>query len=246
MTLAPLAGRIALVTGGSRGIGQAIAVALARAGAHVAISYRSRDSDAAAVVETIRALGRPATALRADVADPAAITALIAGVTDALGPIDILVSNAGIGVPCTLAELTLALWDETLATNLRAAFLLTQAVVPGMIERGAGRLIYLSSTAAQVGGVVGPHYAASKAGLLGLMHSYASLLARHGITANAICPALVETEMLTDNPRAPRPEAVPVGRFGRPDEVADMAVLLAGNGFITGQTLQVNGGVYPT
>jgi 3-oxoacyl-[acyl-carrier protein] reductase len=115
-----------------------------------------------------------------------------------------------------------------------------------MRTRRFGRLLYLSSTAAQTGGIVGPHYAASKAGLIGLMHGYASQLAREGITANVICPALVETEMLTDNPRTPRPEAIPVGRFGRSEEVADVAVLLAANGYITGQTVQVNGGLYLT
>ncbi|MFL5347408.1 MAG: SDR family NAD(P)-dependent oxidoreductase [Hyalangium sp.] len=241
-----LNGRVALVTGGSRGIGKAIAVALAEAGANVALSYRSREEEAEEVVRTMQVSGRHAVALQADVGSAASIDALVKTTVDRLGPVDVLVCNAGVGQPARLEELTLALWEETLNVNLRSAFLLTQAVVPTMRARKFGRLIYLSSTAAQVGGIVGPHYAASKAGLLGLMHSYASQLAKEGITANAICPALVATEMLTDNPRAPKPESLPVGRFGRPEEAAEVAVMLAHNAFITGQTLQVNGGVYMT
>jgi 3-oxoacyl-[acyl-carrier protein] reductase len=241
-----LMGRVALVTGGSRGIGRAIAIALAGAGADVALSYQTRGGEAAEVARFIEALGRRAVALQADMASPAMVEGLVASVGERLGPIDMLVSNAGVGKPSSLEQLDLALWEETIAVNLRAAFLLTQAVIPSMRARRFGRLLYLSSTAAQVGGVVGPHYAASKAGLTGLMHGYASQLAKEGITANVICPALVETEMLTGNPRSPRPEAVPVGRFGRPEEVADAVVMVVQNGFITGQTIQVNGGVYPT
>lgn len=240
-----LNGKVALVTGGSRGIGRAIALALAQAGAEVALSYRSRAEEAAEVVRFIEALGRRALSIQADMASDGDVQRLV---TEAqrLGPIDILISNAGVGQPCAIDALTPALWDQTFAVNLRSAFLLSQAVLPSMRARRFGRLVYLSSTAAQIGGIVGPHYAASKAGLIGLMHSYASQLSREGITANVICPAIVETEMLTDNPRAPRPEAIPVGRFGRPDEVAELAVLLANNGYITGQTMQVNGGMYLT
>ncbi len=130
-----------------------------------------------------------------------------------------------------------------IAVNLKSAFLLTQAVLPGMRARRWGRVLNVSSVAAQVGGVVGPHYAASKAGLHGLTHAYASLLAKEGITVNAIAPALIETEMVTSNPRA-RPDLIPVGRFGMAEEVADVAVLLAANGYVTGQTVNVNGGWY--
>ncbi len=124
-------------------------------------------------------------------------------------------------------------------------FLVTQAVLPGMRQRKWGRIINLSSVAAQLGGVIGPHYAASKAGAIGLTHSLAALLAKEGITANAIAPALVETEMVTGNPKA-RSDIIPVGRFGTVEEVADIVVLLAGNGYITGQTISVNGGWYMT
>ncbi|MFZ0429985.1 MAG: SDR family oxidoreductase, partial [Acidobacteriota bacterium] len=128
-------------------------------------------------------------------------------------------------------------------TNLKSVFLVTQAVLPAMRRARWGRIINLSSVAAQTGGVVGPHYAASKAGILGLTRAYAALLAREGITVNAIAPALIETEMVRSNPRA-RPDLIPVGRFGRTDEVSDIVVMLATNGYITGQTINVNGGWY--
>jgi 3-oxoacyl-[acyl-carrier protein] reductase len=129
------------------------------------------------------------------------------------------------------------------ADNLKSVFLVTQAVLPGMRSRRWGRMINLSSVAAQLGGVVGPHYAASKAGVLGLTHSYATLLAKEGITANAIAPALIATEMVANNPNA-RPDLIPLGRLGTVQEVAEVAVMLASNGYITGQTINVNGGWY--
>ncbi len=170
---------------------------------------------------------------------------MVARVASTLEDVDILVANAGVAPVAALDTLDAALFDYTLAVNLRSAFLLAQAVLPAMRRRRFGRLLFVSSTAAQVGGIVGAHYAASKAGLLGLMHAYASALAAEGITANAIAPALVETEMITSNPSA-RPDPIPVGRFGRPDEVDDLAVAVVANSYVTGQTLQVNGGVYMT
>ncbi len=160
-----------------------------------------------------------------------------------LGQVDILVNNAGIVSHQPLAEITEADWDRMLAVNLKSAFLLIQRVLPGMRARRWGRIINLSSVAAQTGGVTGPHYAASKAGLLGLTHSYARHLFHDGVTVNAIAPALIETEMVTANLKV-GPEMIPVGRFGAPDEVAAVAVLLARNGYITGQTINVNGGWY--
>ena len=124
-------------------------------------------------------------------------------------------------------------------------FLVIQAALPGLRQRKRGRIINLSPVAAQLGGVIGPHYAASKAGAIGLTHAYAALLAKEGITANAIAPALVETEMITSNPKA-RPDLIAVGRFGSVEEVADVVVMLASNGYITGQTISVNGGWYMT
>ena len=160
-----------------------------------------------------------------------------------LGPIGILVNNAGIARPEPVEEITEQSWDQVLAVNLKSQFLLIQAVLPAMRTQRWGRIINLSSTAAQIGGIVGPHYAASKAGILGLTHFYAVLLAKEGITVNAIAPALISTEMVTDNPKA-KPELIPIGRFGTAEEVANAAVMLARNGYITGQTINVNGGLY--
>jgi 3-oxoacyl-[acyl-carrier protein] reductase len=242
---APLAGRRALVTGGSRGIGREIALALAAEGADVALTYRERVDEASAVCRDLAAMGRRALSIQADVSNREDLSRLVTSVHDELGSIDILVNNAGIAVPIPLDRLTPADWDQALATNLTSAFLLTQACLPDMRARQWGRLIFLSSVAAHVGGVVGPHYAASKSGLYGMMHYYAAHLAKEGVTSNAIAPALIETEMVTKNPNA-KPGLIPVGRFGRSNEVASLVVLLADNGYITGQTLHVNGGWFQT
>jgi 3-oxoacyl-[acyl-carrier protein] reductase len=217
--------RIALVTGGSRGIGRAIAIELARSGADVALSYLTRRDDARETQAAIE------------------VAALVAATGRALGPVDIVVNNAGAIRPQAIDAITERDWDDIVDVNLKSAFLVTQAVVAGMRERRWGRIINLSSVAAQLGGVVGPHYAAAKAGLHGLTHAYAALLAREGITANVIAPALIATEMVTSNPRA-RADLLPVGRFGAVEDVAAIAVLLARNAYITGQTYNVNGGWY--
>lgn len=238
-----LAGRIALVTGGSRGIGRAAALALAKAGADLAVNFQHRDAEAQAVCGEIEGIGRRALAVKADVSKAAEVARLVETVEKGLGGIGILVNNAGITRPQPLAEITEQDWDDIMAVNLKSMFLVTQAVLPGMRQRKWGRIINLSSVAAQLGGVIGPHYAASKAGAIGLTHAYAALLAKEGITANAIAPALIETEMITSNPKA-RPDLIPVGRFGTVEEVADVVVMLASNGYITGQTVSVNGGWY--
>ena len=238
-----LSGRVALVTGASRGIGRASALALARAGADVAINYQSRSDEARQTADEVAQLGRRTTLVQADVSIEAEVTRLVGTVRRELGDITVLVNNAGITRPQPLDAITATDWHELIGANLTSAFLVTQAVVPQMRAAGWGRIINLSSVAAQLGGVVGPHYAASKAGLLGLTHSYALLLAKEGITANAIAPALISTEMVTNNPRA-RADLIPVGRFGDIDEVADVVVMLATNGYITGQTINVNGGWY--
>ncbi len=238
-----LNGRTALVTGASRGIGRAIALALARSGADVAVNYRSHDSGAREACDEIRGLGRRSAAVGGDVARAADVARLLEGVHKELGPITILVNNAGIGQARTIEEITEQDWDEMLAINLKSAFLVTQATLPDMRAARWGRIISLSSAAAQMGGVVGAHYAASKAGILGLTHYYAAHLAREGITANAIAPGPIATEMagaLT----ALTPASLPVGRFGTVEEVAEVAVMLARNGYVTGQTINVNGGRY--
>ncbi|MBS1857960.1 MAG: SDR family oxidoreductase [Acidobacteria bacterium] len=234
-----LNGKLALVTGASRGIGRAAALALARAGADLVVHYRARAEAAREVDAAVRALGRRSLLVQADVARAAEIERL----AREAGPVDILVNNAGIAKPQPVEAITEADWDQVVDTNLKSCFLLTQALLPGMRARRWGRIINLSSVAAQVGGVVGPHYAASKAGMHGLTHFYASHLAREGITVNAIAPALIETEMVTSNIKA-TPDRIPVGRFGTVDETAEVIVMLARNAYITGQTINVNGGWY--
>ena len=240
-----LIGKIALVTGGSRGIGRAAAVALAKAGADVAVNFQHRETEAQAVCREIEAIGRRALAVGADVSKATEVARLVETVGKGLGGIDILVNNAGISRPQPLSEITEKDWDDILTVNLKSMFLVTQAVLPGMRQCKWGRIINLSSVAAQLGGVIGPHYAASKAGAMGLTHSYAALLAEEGITANAIAPALIKTEMITSNPKA-RSDLIPVGRFGKVEELVDVVVMLACNGYITGQTISVNGGWYMT
>jgi len=238
-----ITGKVALVTGASRGIGRAVALALAGAGADVAVNYRRRAEDAEQVAAAVRALGRRALAIPADVSAAAEMRRMVEAVETGLGPIAILVNNAGVTRPQPLEEITERDWDELIAVNLTSCFLAARAVLPGMRARRWGRIVNISSVAAQTGGVVGPHYAASKAGMIGLTHSLATLLAKEGITANAVAPALIETEMVTSNPRA-RADLIPVGRFGRVEEVAEAVLMLASNGYITGQTVNVNGGWY--
>jgi 3-oxoacyl-[acyl-carrier protein] reductase len=245
MTISEITGRIALVTGGSRGIGRAIALALAKAGADVAVNFLSHESEAKDVCAEIDSYGRRSLAIQVDVSLAAEVSRLVGTVEEQLGPVSILVNNAGIANPRRFDEIDEALWDETIATNLKSCFLVTQVVLPGMRAQRWGRIINLSSVAAHTGGIVGPHYAASKAGILGLTHAYASLLAKEGITVNAIAPALVVTDMTSERARS-RANLIPVGRLGSVEEVASVAVMLAGNGYITGQTLNVDGGLYPS
>ena len=236
-----LNGKVALVTGGSRGIGASVALALARAGADLAVNYRNRRDDAEKVCSEIKALGRRAHAVQADVSNSSAVQGMLSRIETELGSVNILVNNAGIARPQRIEDITESDWDELIGVNLKSAFLVTQAVLPKMRSARWGRIVNISSVAAQVGGVVGPHYAASKAGMLGLTHSYAHLLAKQGITVNAVAPALIETEMVTSNLNA-KADLIPVGRFGTVNEVADVVVLLATNCYITGQTINVNGG----
>ena len=237
-----LDGRVALVTGASRGIGRGIALALAEAGADVAVDYHVRREAAEEVRDRIESLGRRSVAIEADVSSSADVDRMVARVEASLGPVDVLVNNAGIARPSAVEELSEADWDEVLGVNLTGAFLVTQAVLGPMREQGWGRIVNVSSVAAKNGGLVGPHYAASKAGLLGLTRSYARRLAGEGVTCNAVAPALVATDMVVEELGAD-PDAIPVGRFGRVEEVADVVLTLVRNGYITGETVDVAGGL---
>lgn len=240
-----LQNRIALVTGASRGIGKSIALALAAEGADVAVNYRKQSAAAESVAEAIKKLGRRCITIQADAAESAEVEKLFATIESELGTVDILVNNAGIASQLSPAQVTEADWQETIRVNLTSVFLVTQRALPNMRAKKWGRIINLSSVAAQYGGIVGPHYSASKAGILGLTRSYATFLAKEGITVNAIAPALIETDMIAGLP-ALSPDRLPVGFLGSVEECARIAVLLAQSNFITGQTLNPNGGVYFT
>ncbi|HWB33592.1 MAG TPA: 3-oxoacyl-ACP reductase family protein [Acidobacteriaceae bacterium] len=240
-----LHGKVSLVTGSSRGIGAGAALALADAGADVAVNFLSRADEAEAVARKVREMGRRCVSVQADVSCAEAVKRLVETVEEQLGSVDILINNAGAARAQPMEEITEGDWDEIVDANLKSCFLLTQAVVAGMKARRWGRIVNLSSVAAHIGGIVGPHYAASKAGMLGLTHYYARHLGPLGITVNAISPALIETEMVTSNPNA-TPNLVPMGRYGSVEEVADVVVMLAGNGYVNGQTIHVNGGWFMT
>ena len=162
-----------------------------------------------------------------------------------LGPIEILVANAGMGERLGLDDISPDTWDTTLAVNLRAPFLLTQRVVPGMRERGWGRILYTSSVAAFTGGSIGPHYAASKAGLHGLLHFVAAREAANGVTANAIAPALIEDTAILPGDPAELAKRIPAGRLGTPDEVADLALAVLRNGYLSNQVIGIDGAMHP-
>ena len=238
----PLTDRVALVTGGSRGIGRAVALALAEAGAAVAVNYRERAREAAGVVEAIRGKGGRAMAIGADASRSAEVTAMVAAVERDLGPVDILVNNAGIGLIRGLDDLTEADFDLTIAVNLKSAFLCTQAVVPGMRARAWGRIVHISSGAARGAGGVGVHYNASKAGMEGLTRGYASRLVKDGITVNAVAPSLIETDMVRAG-LAASPARIPLGRFGTAEECAQAVLMVVGNAYMTGQTIPLSGGM---
>jgi 3-oxoacyl-[acyl-carrier protein] reductase len=240
-----LAGRVALVTGGSGGIGRAIVLALAGAGVSVAIGYGASDAAAHQLSGQITAAGGRAAALSADLAYAAEVARLAEDTEHAFGPVDILVSNAGVGQQGELENLEVEEFDETIAVNLRAPFLLAQRLVPPMARRGFGRVLFISSVAAFTGGIVGPHYAASKAGLHGLTHSLSARFAVAGVTVNAIAPALIaDTGMLPGNQEELR-QQVPVRRLGRPAEVADLVIAVLGNPYLTNQVISLDGGIYP-
>jgi 3-oxoacyl-[acyl-carrier protein] reductase len=240
--MAALAGKVALVTGASRGIGRAIAVSLAEAGAAVAVNYRERAAEAAAVVDAIRTAGGKASAVAADVSQAQAVAGMMEAVGRDLGTVDILVNNAGVGLVRTVDDLTEADFDLTIAVNLKSVFLCTQAVLPAMRARKWGRIVNISSGAARGAGGVGPHYNASKAGMEGMTRGYAARLVKDGITVNAVAPSLIETDMVRSG-LASAASRIPLGRFGTSEECAQVVMMLVGNAYMTGQTVALSGGM---
>lgn len=242
--------RTALITGGSRGIGAAIALALAEDCVDIVISYNTNQVLAETVISKIHECGVEAFALQCDQKNPTAITATVAEITDRVGGIDILVNNAAVSQEKPFFDITVSDWDAMNETNLRAPFLWCQNFLPGMIESKWGRIINISSIGGQWGGYNQVHYAAAKAGLINLTRSLAKLFSNRGITANAIAPGLVSTDM-TRNELATaagiaKAQSIPVGRIAEPHEIASVVAFLAGDdaSYITGQTINVNGGMY--
>ena len=240
--MASLNNRVALVTGGSRGIGRAVAISLADAGAAVAVNYREKATEARNVVETIRAAGGRAMAVGADVSRAAQVSEMMAACERELGPVDVLVNNAGVGLVRGVDDLTEEDFDLTIAVNLKSVFLCTQAVVPGMRAGQWGRIVNISSGAARGAGGVGPHYNASKAGMEGMTRGYAARLVKDGITVNAVAPSLIETDMVRSGV-ASSPARIPLGRFGTPEECAQAVLMVIGNAYMTGQTIALSGGL---
>jgi 3-oxoacyl-[acyl-carrier protein] reductase len=243
-----LAERVALVTGGSRGIGRAIAERLARDGAAVAVNYREHAQAADEVVRGITAHGGRAVAIAADVAHAADVDRLIQTAIEAFGRLDILVNNAGITRDNLLLRLSLEDWEAVLTTNLTGAYLCTRAALRGMVRQRYGRILNVSSVAGQLGNAGQANYAAAKAGLLGLTRTTAREVASRGITVNALAPGYIDTEMWNDVPEAARArfrDMIPLARVGSAAEVAAAAAFLLSDeaAYITGQVLNVDGGL---
>jgi 3-oxoacyl-[acyl-carrier protein] reductase len=237
-------GRVAIVTGGGRGIGRAVALRLANEGADVAISYRSNDEAAEAAADEVRAVGVRCEKFKGDIASPDDVGALVKGVNDAFGRIDILVNNAGLTRDNLMMRMKEEEFDEVINTNLKGTYLCTRAVLRPMIRARWGRIVNISSVVGLVGNAGQANYAASKAGIIGFTKSVAREVAQRGITANVVAPGYVETELtgsLSEKVKDQIRGQVSAGRFG---EAGDVAFLAGdGAGYVTGQTVAVDGGM---
>jgi 3-oxoacyl-[acyl-carrier protein] reductase len=243
-----LSGKTALVTGGSRGIGRAIAHRLATQGADVAFTYRGNESAAAACTQELQALGRQALAIQANATDPEAAEAVVKQVLEAFGKVDILVNNAGITRDDLIMRMSIEAFREVLETNLFGAFYMTKAVTRPMLKAKAGRIVNITSVSGQAGQMGQANYSSAKAGLIGLTKATARELASRTITCNAVAPGFVTTELTQDLPEALQAELIartPLGRFGTTEEIANAVAFLVSDeaAFITGQVLAVDGGL---
>jgi 3-oxoacyl-[acyl-carrier protein] reductase len=243
-----LDGKVALVTGGSRGIGRAIAIRMAQEGADVAVNFRSQAAAARETVELIERCGRRAIALQADVSDGAQATNLVISASRDLGGLHILVNNAGISADVLTMRLSEKDWDHVLDTDLKAAFLTIKASLRPLLKQRWGRIINIASVTAFTGNAGQASYSAAKAGLVGLTKSVAREVATRGITANVVAPGLVSTEMtesLSPEARKWMLDQIPMGREGAPEEIAGVVAFLASSdaGYITGQVIKIDGGM---
>jgi 3-oxoacyl-[acyl-carrier protein] reductase len=244
-----LTDKVALVTGGSRGLGRAIALALARQGADVGVNYRGNEKAAAEVVTEIRSMGRAAIAIQGDTsAGRESCEAIVKAAMDEFGKVDILVNNAGITRDNLMMRMDAEEWDSVIGTNLSGPFWMTRAIARPMLKAKSGRIINMSSVAGRMGNVGQANYASAKAGLIGLTKSVARELASRGITCNAIAPGLIETELTADVPQAARDfvlNSTPLGYIGSVEDVAAAAVYFASDEsrYVTGQVLGVDGGM---
>ena len=241
-------GRVAVVTGGGRGIGRAVALRLANDGANVAISYRSNHEAAESAAEEVRAAGVLCEIFKGDVASQDDVQALFEGVADAFGRIDILINNAGLTRDNLMMRMKEQEFDDVIGTNLKGTYLCTRAALRPMIRARWGRIVNVSSVVGLVGNAGQANYAASKAGIIGFTKSVAREVAQRGITANVVAPGYVETELtgsLPEKVKGQIREQVPAGRFGEAEEVAEVVAFLAGEGagYVTGQTVAVDGGM---
>ena len=243
-----LSGKAALVTGGSRGIGRAIVTRLATQGADVAFTYKGNADAAAEVVKSVEGLGRRALAVQGDASQPETADAVVKEVLESFAKIDILVNNAGVTRDDLIMRMSVEAWREVLETNLFGAFYMTKAVTRPMLKAKSGRIVNITSVSGQAGQTGQANYSSAKAGLIGLTKATARELASRGITANAVAPGFVDTELTRGLPAALKDQlraATPLGRFGETAEIADAVAFLASDeaAFITGQVLAVDGGL---
>jgi acetoacetyl-CoA reductase len=246
--MARLDGKTALVTGGSRGIGRAIVLELAREGARVALNYQANDAKAQAVADEVAALGGAVMLVKANVADAAEARAMVNHVADEFGRLDILVNNAGITRDCSLKKMTDEQWDDVIKTNLGGYFYCTSAAIPVMTAQKSGRIINISSMNGQIAAFGQANYSASKGGIIAFTKTAALELAKSGITVNTVSPGFTETDMFAEVPEKIQEQIktrIPMGRFAKPEEIAQAVVFLAESGdYITGQQINVNGGAF--